>query len=217
MLKITATHNNQSLKLQDCWSLLLTTIAHVKTLHRNLNTKTNSTYPKRKECRNDSGRQLWLLTELQLLVISTKYNMLKKLYWKHVLRVLKCQYINGVALTRSPHNAHRIEWQLHRNLCFKFLSCTICRCANDNYNLGLIHRSLKVCHLLNTVSIKKEYCQCLLICNSSMPEITSHLNNITHFNTTKCHYYNTLSKHFMETTTCQTKMSFKELKMLMSF
>lgn len=76
---------------------------------------------------------------------------------------------------------------------------------NENYDLSLIHRSLKVCHLLNTVSMKKEYCQCLPICNSSMPEITTiQLINITYFNTTKYDFYNTLSNHFMETTVCQT-------------
>ena len=75
----------------------------------------------------------------------------------------------------------------------------------ENYDPSLIHRLLNVCHLLNTISIKREYCQCLPICNSCMPVITtSQLINITHFNTTKCDYYYTLSKHFMERTMCHT-------------
>jgi len=70
------------------------------------------------------------------------------------------------------------EWQLHCNL--RLVAKFVVVLRNENYNLGLIHRSLKVCNLLNTVSMKREYCQCLQICNSSMPEIaTSQLINIT--------------------------------------
>jgi hypothetical protein len=147
--------------------------------------------------------------------------MLKILYWKHVLCILKCQYTNGVALTRPSHNTRRLQSGDCIAICV--LSSLVAQYVvlrNENYDLSLIHRSLKVCHLLNTVIMKKKYCQCLPICNSSMPEITTtQLINITYFNTTKCDYYNTLSKHFIETTVCQTKikMSFKELKMLMSF
>jgi len=47
MLEITVTHNTHG-EPQDCSCLLLTSIVHVKTLHRILNTNTNSNYPKRK-------------------------------------------------------------------------------------------------------------------------------------------------------------------------